>query len=131
MTTFVLDSGALLRLERDDRDLWAMLRAQADARSNVLVPTGVVAQVWRRGHRRAHVARALKHCEEIALDSAVARATGLLCGATRSSDIVDASVALAAAVAARSERTVVLTSDASDLRRLLDELRTGAEIVTV
>lgn len=131
MTTFVLDAGALLRLALNDRELWAKLRAQAASRSAVHVPTTVVAQVWRRGHGQARIALALKHCEELPFDGVVARAAGLLCGATRTSDIADAAVALAAAVASRSERTVVMTSDPDDIGVLLLELGSDVEIVRV
>jgi hypothetical protein len=49
-----------------------------------------------------------------ALDRLLAEAAGILCGRTRISDVVDASVVLVA----RRETAVVVTSDPNDLRRL-------------
>lgn len=48
------------------------------------------------------------------LDGASARAAGQLCAATATSDVIDASVVLVAAVV----DGVAITSDADDLRRI-------------
>jgi hypothetical protein len=48
------------------------------------------------------------------VDQVLAEAAGVLCGRTRTADVIDASVVLVA----RRERAVVVTSDADDLRRL-------------
>ena len=45
------------------------------------------------------------------------------------SDIVDASVALAAAGSARTQPTTVITSDVEDIALLLDQLAGSAKIV--
>jgi len=52
--------------------------------------------------------------EIISLDEQLARCCGELCGATKTSDIVDASVV----ILARERRDVIITSDSHDLRRL-------------
>ena len=96
MTALVLDAGALIALDRNDRGAWAMLRVAADDASTVQVPAGVIAQAWRDGRRQALLARALSHCDEVPLDGVVARAAGLLCGRSGTTDVIDASVALAA-----------------------------------
>lgn len=49
----VLDTGALLALERNDRQMWARLKVAAEAELPVLVPVAVVAQAWRGGPRQA------------------------------------------------------------------------------
>ena len=49
------------------------------------------------------------------LDSRAARAIGALCARSRTSDVIDASVVLAAATARPS---VVVTSDEGDLRKI-------------
>ena len=128
MTALVLDTGALMALEGSDRDTWALLGASDRAGGHVHVPAGVVAQAWRDGRRQAQLARALHHCHEVPLDGPNARAVGLLCGATDTSDIVDASVAIIAATLARHQPTTVLTSNADDLRTLLTELGSTARI---
>jgi hypothetical protein len=43
----VLDAGALIGLERNDRRMWARLDAAAKAALDVVVPVGALAQVWR------------------------------------------------------------------------------------
>jgi hypothetical protein len=50
----------------------------------------------------------------VPLDDAAARAVGQLCGATRTKDVVDASVVLCA----QMRGDVVLTSDPEDLLRI-------------
>jgi hypothetical protein len=129
VTALVFDAGALIALERNDRTLWAMLRLAATERADVQVPTGVIAQAWRDGARQARLVQALGHCRELPLDGAAARAAGLLCDATDTSDIVDASVALAAAGSARTQPTTVITSDVEDIALLLDQLAGSAKIV--
>ena len=118
----VLDTGALIALDRNDRRMWAMLRVAADEHGIVQVPAGVIAQAWRDGGRQALLSRALRHCDEVPLDGLSARAAGLLCGRTGSTDVIDASVAVVAAALARREDVTVLTSDTGDLSRLLAAL---------
>jgi rRNA-processing protein FCF1 len=110
----VLDTGALIALERSQREMWAVLKLAATTGTDVLVPSTVVAQVWRATKTQAQLSRALQHCVIASFDS-MARQVGELCGRTRTSDICDAHVALVA-----SDRGDVLyTSDPADLRRLL------------
>lgn len=110
----VLDSGALIALERNERALWAALKLAAARVDDVLVPSTALAQAWRGTRAQAQLARALRHCTIASFD-AVARAVGELCGRTRTSDICDAHVALVAA----TKGDVLYTSDPQDMRRLL------------
>lgn len=126
MTAIVLDAGALIALDRNDRQVWAMLRVAADDSSIVQVPAGAIGQAWRDGARQALLARALQHCDEVALEGTAARSAGLLCGKTSTADVIDASVAIVAAVLSRAEQVVVLTSDREDLAVLTGEL--GADV---
>jgi hypothetical protein len=73
----------------------------------------------------------LRHCDEVALDGAIARAAGLLCGQSKTADIVDASVALAAAGLARRGDVSVLTSDSGDIEHLVATLRIATNVVAV
>lgn len=123
----VLDNGALIALERNDRQMWARLKAAAAAGAPVIVPAAAFAQAWRGGaQRQAPLARSVEHMEILPFDERVARAAGVLCGMTRTSDVVDASVALAAA---HDDATAVCTSDPDDIARLLDALRSDTRIV--
>ncbi len=131
MTALVLDTGALIALDRNDRSVWAILRNAADNFAPVSVPAGVVAQAWRDGSRQALLARALVHCDEIPLEGSLARATGLLCGRAGTADIVDASVALIAAARSQTGPTALVTSDPTDLRHLLQTLDASVRLVTI
>ena len=131
MTTLVLDTGALIALDRNVRSVWALLRNAADDSAEVLVPAGVIAQAWRDGSRQALLARALSHFGEVPLDGPLARATGLLCGQAGTADIVDASVALVAAARSRSGRVALVTSDLTDLGHLLRTLGASVRLIAV
>jgi predicted nucleic acid-binding protein len=114
VSSIVLDAGALIALERNDRELWGALKLSASRSADVIVPSTVVAQVWRATASQAQLARALQHCVIASFDS-VARAVGELCGRSKTKDICDAHVAIVAAAHA----DVLYTSDPTDLRRLL------------
>lgn len=116
----VLDAGALIAFERGDARMRALLREALARKARVLVPAGVVAQVWRNAAKQVAIRAVLDEptTAVIALDRAMAEAAGMLCGRTRTADVVDASVVLAA----RRARAPVVTSDADDLRRLDPEL---------
>lgn len=131
MTALVLDTGALIALDRNDRTVWAMLRNAADDSVQVSVPAGVVAQAWRDGSRQALLSRALTHCDEVPLEGSLARATGLLCGRAGTADIVDASVALVAAARSQTGPAAVVTSDPTDLRHLLQALNASVRLVAI
>ena len=114
MAAAVLDSGALIALERNDRALWAVLKRAAILSEDVLVPSTVLAQVWRSAPTQARLAAALQFCVIASFD-AVAREVGVLCGRTRTSDICDAHVA----IVAQTYADVLYTSDPRHLRTLL------------
>ncbi|MGH7286037.1 MAG: type II toxin-antitoxin system VapC family toxin [Polyangiaceae bacterium] len=114
----VLDAGALIALERNDRAMWAALKAAAIANEEVLVPATALAQVWRNRASQATLARALGNCVVASFDG-VAREVGELCGKSRMEDICDAHVALVAA----THGATLYTSDTGDMRRLVDACR--------
>jgi hypothetical protein len=113
----VLDAGALIALERNDRRMWSRLDAAAQATLDVVVPVGALAQVWRGTPNQARLSQALAKTRAGEFD-AIARASGELCLAARSSDPIDAAVVLNAAGAA----SVIITSDPNDIRRLVRAL---------
>ncbi len=122
MAGLTLDAGALIAFERGDRKVVAIVARALAQGMKLGVPAGVVAQVWRNGRRQARLARLLgsRVVEVEVLDDARARAAGQLCGVSRTSDVIDASVVLCA----RARDQGVLTSDPDDLRRLDAGLRT-------
>ena len=114
--TLVLDTGALIAVERRDRDTVAVIEAaRLDGRA-LVVPAGVVAQIWRDGSRQAIVARLLGANEVTveALTDEGARAAGAVCGSAGTTDVIDASVV----IAARRHNATVVSSDRADLIRL-------------
>src|SRR5215472_11402658 len=106
MSGVVLDTGALIALERNNRDMWAALKFAAARSTDVIVPSAALAQVWRGTPRQTRLASALRYCVIASFD-ALARAVGELCGRTRTADICDAQVALVAATVG----DVLYTSD--------------------
>ncbi len=60
MTVFVLDAGELIGLENNSRAAWARLRAARRGSDQLIVPTGVIGQVWRGTPQQARLNQALK-----------------------------------------------------------------------
>lgn len=112
----VLDTGALIGIERGDEKMSALLEASLKTAVRFLVPAGVLAQAWRDGARQTRLARFLKtpQVEVLPLSEARARAAGVLCGLSGTSDVVDASVV----ISANERRCSVVTGDPADLGAL-------------
>jgi sigma54-dependent transcription regulator len=112
----VLDAGALIEFDRGDGRMRALVREGFGAGVRFVVPAGALAQAWRDGRRQAGLA-ALIGDDATAievLDELGAKAAGALCGRSGLSDVVDASVT----VAARVHGAPVVTTDPDDLRRM-------------
>jgi hypothetical protein len=116
MSGITLDSGALIAVERGDRFVLRALARAKETDERITVPAGVIAQVWRDGSRQAVLSRLLKSRQVSIepLDEARAKAAGALCGASGTSDVIDASVV----ICARAHGHTVITSDPKDLARL-------------
>ncbi len=115
-STVVLDAGALIAFEKADARMRALVREALKTDARLVVPAGVVGQVWRDGSRQVPLRALLngRTTEVAALDQPVAEAAGVLCGRAGTSDVIDASVVLVA----KREHARVVTSDVADLRRL-------------
>ena len=109
----ILDTGALVALERNDRSMWAKYTASSHAGLPIVSHGGVVAQVWRNGSRRARLSSALAGIGVIPLDARLGKRTGELLSSSGTSDVVDAAV-----VAIASDGDVIATSDPGDIRLL-------------
>lgn len=110
----VLDSGALIALERNDRAMWERFKAATFGGEVALTHGGVVGQSWRSGGaRQALLARALAAVEVRPIDEALGRAAGELLARTARSDVIDAALVLLAA-----DGDVIVTSDPNDLSPL-------------
>lgn len=115
----VLDAGALIALDGGDRDAWALLTEVHRLGQRPVVPAPVVAQAWRGGPRQARLARVLSGAELIVADGPLSRRAGELLARARTTDVLDALVALAAQDRPGHE---VLTSDPGDIHHLLESL---------
>jgi hypothetical protein len=116
MAGLTLDAGALIAFERNDRRVVALLARALHHEWALVVPAGVVGQVWRDGRRQARLARLLAtHAVHIeVLDDRRAREAGQLCGVRGTADVIDASVVLGA----RARGHKIVTSDPDDIERL-------------
>jgi hypothetical protein len=116
VSALILDSGALVAVDRDDRAMVARLRAAQrhglELRSNAMV----IAQVWRDRHgRQANLSRLLRAVDVRAVTPQDGRDAGALQAAAGTADPIDATVVLLAAPGDR-----ILTSDVGDLTRLAE-----------
>jgi len=111
-----LDTGALIALDRGDKRMIALLGQALAQRRKFRVPSGVLGQAWHDGRIQVALGRFLRsdEVEIVPLDAQLARSCGELCGATGTSDVIDASVV----ILARERRDSIVTSDPDDLRRL-------------
>jgi len=118
---FVFDAGALIAFERNDRAVVMLAKRLLALRAKVVIPAGVVGQVWRDGARQARLARLLGAPLTLVepLDDRRARAAGQLCGLAGTRDVIDAAVVLSA----RAHELPIATSDPDDLRRLDPKVR--------
>ena len=112
--TLVLDSGALIALERNERAMWVRLKAAEIAGEPPVTHGGVLGQAWRGGPRQARLARALQGVDVRPLDRALGRASGELLGATGTSDVIDAAVVLLSA-----DGDEIVTMDRDDFEDLV------------
>lgn len=125
--TVVLDAGALVAMERGDRDMIAIIKRERRANRPPASNGGVVGQVWRGGHgRQASLARFLPGVDVRPLDDEAGRRAGVLLGRAGAADVIDAAVVLLAA-----DGDEVYTSDPTDLERLAVAARIQVDLVPV
>jgi hypothetical protein len=122
--TLVLDSGALIALERNQRSMWVRLKAVEVAGELPLTHGGVVGQVWRGGPRQARLARALQGVDVRPLDRALGRVAGELLARARSSDVIDAAIVLLA-----TDGDDIVTVDRRDFEALVRAAGRHVELV--
>jgi hypothetical protein len=123
----VLDSGALIALERNDRAMWRRLKAALLAKSVPVSHGGVVGQAWRAGGpRQALLALALASMDIRSLDESLGRAAGALLAREGSADVIDAALVLLA-----EDGDDIVTSDLDDIEPLAACLGRHVEIIRV
>ena len=125
--TLVLDTGALVALERGSRELVARIKRERLLGRAPVTHGGVVGQIWRGGSgRQAGLAQLLPHVEILPLDTDLGKRAGTLLRETGSSDVIDAAVVLLA-----GDDDLILTSDPDDLVTLAAASGIHVEIVPV
>ena len=113
MTALVLDAGALIAVDRGDRDVQRDIQDALRAGTPVRTNANAVAQVWRNGARQARLARLLRDIKIEPITREDGYRAGALLGATRTKDVVDATIALLA-----KTKDKLYTSDPGDLQKL-------------
>lgn len=114
MSAFVLDAGAFIAVDRNDRSMIARLRVAQIHGYELRTSAIVIAQVWRRsGGKQASLARLLRAIDVRSVDQQMGREAGLLLAKAHTDDPIDATVVL---VARSGDR--ILTSDPGDIGRL-------------
>ena len=125
--SLILDSGALIALDRGDRAMWRRLEIARRDDLAVVTHGGVVGQVWRGGGaRQARLARALASVAVDPLNDSLGRRAGSLLAVTGQRDVIDAALALLA-----EHGDIVFSSDPGDLAPLLEAAGQHVELVTV
>ena len=124
MTALILDAGALIAIERDDPVVYKKIQNALRAGQPVRTNPNVVAQLWRNGARQARLAKALRMVEVVPITREDGYRAGVLLGATRTKDVVDATVALLAKAGDE-----VYTSDPGDLKALCAATRFKAVVI--
>jgi hypothetical protein len=116
LTALLLDAGALIAVERDDRWMMARLRV-AHTTGMELRSTGIViAEVWRdESGRQTHLARLLKAVDVRAVDEKLGREAGVLLGRAGRGQAAGATI-----VASTKTGDAIVTSDPADIVALAD-----------
>jgi hypothetical protein len=111
----VLDSGAFIAVDRNDRPMMARLRVAQSAGVQLRTTAVIIAEVWRDPvGRQANIARLLKAVDIRAVDERLGRDAGVLLGRAGTRQAADATIV---AIAAAGDQ--ILTSDPGDIGRLV------------
>ena len=123
--SLVLDAGALVAVERGEREVLALIKQELRDGRAPRTHGGVVGQVWRGGAgRQAILARLLPGLDVLPIDVELGRRAGMLLGRAKRTDVIDAAVVLLAA-----DGDIILTSDPEDLRALAAAARADVDLV--
>lgn len=125
--TLILDSGALVALERGDKAVWKRVKSALLSKAVPVSHGGVIGQVWRSGGpRQALLAQALKVVSVQPLDDALGRKAGVLLSGAGTKDVIDAAVVLLA-----EDGDEIVTSDPADISLLADYADLHVDVIPV
>lgn len=123
----VLDAGALLAIERGDRNMVAIVKRERLADRTPRTHGGIIGQVWRGGSgRQAMLARLLPGVDVRPLDDGLGRRAGMLLARAGTADVVDAALVLLA-----DDGDEIYTSDPTHLVRLAEAAGVHVDLTTV
>jgi len=123
VSAVVLDAGAFIAVEDNDRSMIARLR-EAHRQGRPLRSSAiVVAQIW-RGPRQANVARLLRLVDVLPVDERMGREAGALLAKSHTVDPIDAALVLTAQNADH-----ILTSDPIDISVLVSACGRSVTVV--
>lgn len=125
MTALILDAGAFIAVERNDRRTVALLK-MARLNSLALRSNGVVvAEVWRGGSgNQVPLARLLAAVELLAVSGEVGQSAGVLLRDAGGGSAIDATV-----VTIARPGDQIVTSDQGDIRALVDSSGRDIKII--
>ena len=126
MNGVTYDAGALLAADRGSQRMQALHHRALESGLVPVVPAGVLAQAW-RGGPQPMLSRLLAGCRVEELHEPRARSAGAACALAKTSDVVDAAVAVGGAV----RGDVVITSDADDIQHLASAIGLHIETATI
>ncbi|WP_017624080.1 PIN domain-containing protein [Nocardiopsis chromatogenes] len=113
---YLYDPKALIAINDNDGDMWARHSVAPAEGRDVHIPSVVVAQAWRDARRQVRLGKFLAGCRVVPVELEIAKAAGVLCGKSRTADIVDATVVVMAAALG----AIIWTSDPDDIHALID-----------
>jgi hypothetical protein len=125
--SLVLDTGALIGLERNDRAMWRRLKSALLTSDVPITHGGVLGQAWRgRGSRSALLALAVASIDIRAIDESLGKLSGELLSRTKRNDVIDAALVLLSA-----DGDLIATSDPDDLKPLAQAAGRLVELLPV
>jgi hypothetical protein len=125
VSSLVLDAGAFIAVDRDDRTMLARLRAAQRHGVELRTNANVVGQVWRDPSvRQVNLARLLRAVDVRPIDEQAGRNAGELLGRAGMHDVIDATLLLVARAGDR-----IVTGDPEDIRQLASVAQLRVAIV--
>jgi predicted nucleic acid-binding protein len=126
MTALILDAGAFIAIERNDRSTVALLKAAQKNSLSLRSNGGVVAEVWRGGSgNQVPLSRLLAAVELLPVDDDLGRSAGALIRDAGGGSAIDATV-----VTIAREGDQIVTSDQSDIQALVNSSGRGITIIS-
>lgn len=124
----LLDSGAVIHAERHPRGkVFIECQEAADKGLAPLLPSVVLAQVWRDPRKQHSVVKVGGICETLSFTARTARRVGRLLKESGTNDIVDAAVVIEAI----DHGAAIVTSDPGDIKALVNASGFEIAILTV